>query len=204
MSFGYSDPINHALAFAAKYYVPRSRKGTALSYLTHPSHNGLILARYGCDEHTIIAGILHPVISETRPDSQHLLRHKVADKFGSVVITVLSDACEPRHDSRGHLRPWTVYKLEFLSQLSRASSRALEVCAASEIHQCGSLLADVRRLGGEYLPSICLATSEQLLWWYRSLMETLEAKPEWKGRMMINELRLLSADLARQLRDGDR
>lgn len=201
---GYSDPINHALAFAAKYYVPRSRKGTALSYLTHPSHTGLILARYGCDEHTIIAGILHPVLAETRPDSQHLLRHKVADKFGSVVITVLSDACEPRHDGKGALRPWTVYKLEYLGQLARASNRALEVCTASEIHHCGSLIADVRRLGAEYLSSISLANSEQLLWWYRSLLETLESRPEWKGRRMVNELRLLAAELARQLRDGDR
>ena len=201
---GYSDPINHALAFATKYYVPRSRKGTALSYLTHPSHNGLILARYGCDEHTIIAGILHPVLAETRPDAQHLLRHKVADKFGSVVITVLSDACEPRHDTRGQLRPWTVYKLEYLGQLAQASNRALEVCTGSEIHHCGSLIADVRRLGGEYLSSISLANAEQLLWWYRSLLETLESRPEWKGRRMVNELRLLAAELARQLRDGDR
>ncbi|MEO8199056.1 MAG: HD domain-containing protein [Gemmatimonadota bacterium] len=201
---GYSDPINHALAFAAKYYVPRSRKGTALSYLTHPSHNGLILARYGCDEHTIIAGILHPVIAETRPDNQHLLRHKVADKFGSVVITILSDSCEPRHDSRGHLRPWNVYKLEYLEQLSRASNRALEVTAASEIHQCGSLLADVRRLGTEYLTSISLANAEQLLWWYRSLIETMDSRPDWKGRMMVSEMRLLAADLARQLLDGER
>lgn len=201
---GYSDPINHALAFASKYYVPRSRKGTALSYLTHPSHNGLILARYGCDEPTIIAGILHPVLAETRPDNQHLLRHKVADKFGSVVITVLSDACEPRHDGKGQLRPWTVYKLEYLGQLARAGNRALEVCTGSEIHHCGSLIADVRRLGAEYLPTISLANAEQLLWWYRSLLETLESRPEWKGRRMVNELRLLAAELARQLRDGER
>jgi len=204
MSTGYSDPINHALAFAAKYYIPRSRKDNGLSYLTHPPHNGLILARYGCDEHTIIAGILQPVIAETRPDSQHALRHKIADKFGSVVITILSDACEPRHDTRGQLRPWTVYKLEYLGQLARASVRALDVCAASEIHQCGSLSADVRRLGVEYLPSISLASSEQLLWWYRSLIETLESRMDGPGRRMVNELRLMAADLARQLRDSDR
>lgn len=204
MNAGYSDPINHALAFAAKYYTPRSRKGTALSYLTHPSHNGLILARYGCDEPTIIAGILHPVIAEIQPESQHVLRHKIADKFGSVVITVLSDACEPRHDGRGHLRPWMVYKLEYLGQLAKAGSRALEVCAASEIHQCGSMLADVRRLGCEYLPSISLAAADQLLWWYRSLLETLESRAEWHGRPMVAELRLLAADLDRQLQDGDR
>jgi hypothetical protein len=62
----------------------------------------------------------------------------------------------------------------------------------------------VRRLGAEYLSSISLANAEQLLWWYRSLLETLESRPEWKGRRMVNELRLLAAELARQLRDGER
>jgi hypothetical protein len=200
---GYSDPVNHALAFAAKYYLPRGREGTGLSYLTHPSHNAIILVRYGCDEHTLIAGILHPVIMEARPELQHTLRHKVADKFGSAVITILSDSCESRHDSRGHLRQWNVYKLEYLGQLQRAGSRALDVCAASEIHQCGSLIADVRRLGGEYLPSISLASGEQIVWWYRLLLENLENRQDWSNRRMLPELRLLAAELGRQLKDGD-
>lgn len=203
MAPGYSDPINHALAFAAKYYLPRGREGTALSYLTHPSHNAIILARYGCDDHTVIAGIMHPVIAEARPALQHTLRHKIADKFGSAVISLLSDCCEPRHDSRGHLRPWNVYKLEYLGQLQRASPRALDVCAASEIHQCGSLIADVRRLGGEYLPSISLASGEQMTWWYRLLLESLDGRQDWQNRRMLTELRLLTAELGRQLQDGD-
>lgn len=203
MGHGYSDPINHALAFAAKYYIPRAREGTALSYLTHPSHNAIILARYGCDDHTIIGGIMHPVLAEARPELQHTLRHKIADKFGSAVISVLSDCCEPRHDSRGHLRPWNVYKLEYLGQLQRATSRALDVCTASEIHQCGSLIADVRRLGGEYLPSISLASGEQITWWYRLLLESLENRMDWHNRRMLTELRLLAAELGRQLQDDD-
>jgi hypothetical protein len=62
----------------------------------------------------------------------------------------------------------------------------------------------VRRLGAEYLSSISLANSEQIIWWYRSLIETLDNRPEWKGRRMVNELRLLAADLTRYLTDGDR
>lgn len=204
MSIGYSDRINHALAFAAKYYQPRAREETALSYLTHPSHNAVILARYACDDVTVIAGIMHPVVAEARPELQHTLRHKIADKFGSAVITTLSDCCEPRHDSRGHLRPWNVYKLEYVAQLRKACTRALDVCAATEIHQCGSLIADVRRLGAEYLPSISLASGEQIIWWYRLLIENLESRTDWTNRRMITELRLLAADLARQLHDSDR
>ena len=202
MSHGYSDKINHALAFAAKYYVPRERRKVALSYLTHPAHMGVILARYGCDEETIISGILLPVLSEAPGEAQHALRHKIADKFGSAVISTVTDGCEPRYDDLNHARPWHSVKLEFLGQLRRARNPGLDVCAASEIHLSGSLIADVRRLGPEYLPAVSTASGDEILWWYRSLIETLDARPDWSNRRMLQELRLHAADLARQLKNG--
>ena len=61
---GYSDRINHALAFAAKHHDQQVRKGTRLPYLTHPANVAIILTRYGCDETTVVAGILHDVIED--------------------------------------------------------------------------------------------------------------------------------------------
>jgi len=49
---GYSDRINHALAFAAKHHDRQVRKGTRLPYITHAANVALILTRYGCDETT--------------------------------------------------------------------------------------------------------------------------------------------------------
>jgi len=40
---GYSDVINHALAFAAKHHDRQVRKGTKLPYLTHPANVAIIL-----------------------------------------------------------------------------------------------------------------------------------------------------------------
>ena len=59
---GYSDRINHALAFAAKHHDQQVRKGTRLPYLTHPANVAIILTRYGRDESTIVAGILRSMI----------------------------------------------------------------------------------------------------------------------------------------------
>lgn len=199
MRSGYSDTINHALAFAAKYYTQPGRNGAGLSYRTHPSHLAVILARYDCDDPTIVSGILHPVLAATPRDDQVLIRHKIADKFGSVVITTLADACEPRADHRGGVRPWGAWKMEYLGQLAAACARALDVCVASEIHLCGSLVADVRRLGPEYLRSISEANADELQWWHGLLLEALQARTSWDRREMLIELRGLVATLRRAL-----
>ena len=43
---GYSDPINHALAFAAKHHDQQVRRGTRLPYITAAPNIALILTRY--------------------------------------------------------------------------------------------------------------------------------------------------------------
>ena len=54
---GYSDPINHAFAFAAKHHDQQVRKGTRYPYLTAAPNLAVILARYAQDDATLVAGI---------------------------------------------------------------------------------------------------------------------------------------------------
>ena len=56
---GYSDRINHALAFAAKHHDQEVRKGTRLlPYFTTPANVAIVLTRYGQDDETVVAGEL--------------------------------------------------------------------------------------------------------------------------------------------------
>ena len=88
MSTGYSDRINHALAFAAKHHDQQVRKGTRLPYLTHPANVAIILTRYGQDEETVVAGIMHDVIEDCVRDgyTREMLESRIADKFGRDVL----------------------------------------------------------------------------------------------------------------------
>ena len=197
---GYSDRINHALAFAAKYYGAAAPAGSGMDYLAHPANVAIILARYGCEQVTIVGGILHHVLEEAAPDRRPALERKVGDKFGPVALAIARDALEPKYDRRGGERPWQPCKQEYLSQLSMAEPRALEVCVADEIHVCGSTITALRRLGVEYLRTLSRAGSEQTVWWYRSLLEVLDARVDWPRREMLSELRVMSTDLVRSLR----
>jgi (p)ppGpp synthase/HD superfamily hydrolase len=197
---GYSDRINHAFAFAAKYYVSMAPAGAGMDYLAHPANVAIILARYGCEQVTIVGGILHHVLEEAPPERVPVLEQKIGDKFGPVALAIARDALEPKFDRRGLERPFQSCKAEYLTLLAAAEPRALDICVADEIHACGSTITALRRLGVEYLRTVSRAGSTQTIWWYRSMLEVLETRPDWPRREMLAELRMMSADLVRSLR----
>lgn len=201
---GYSDRINHALAFTAKHYGSLAPSSAAMSYLASPANVAVILARYGCEQPTIIAGILHFVLEESPPARREMLEGKIADKFGPIVLAVAKDACELRFDGRGVERPWRARKNAFLAHLAVAEPRALDIIAADEIHRTGTTMAALRRLGVEYLRTVSQASSEQTIWWYRSMLEILVRRPDWPQRQMLDEIRAMSTDLVRALREHER
>lgn len=201
---GYSDRISHALAFSAKYYNSRIPRSAGMAYLAQPANVAVILARYGADEATIVAGILHHALEETAEAAAvEDLRRKIADKFGPTILGVVLDAVEPRYDPRGRERPWRACKQEFLVHLAEAEPRALDICVADEIQRCGWTGTMMRRLGVEYLRTVSHASVDQTLWWYRSMIEVLAGRAEWPRREMLDELRRMSAALIHDLRTNE-
>src|SRR5213592_2288121 len=100
---GYSDVVNHALAFAAKHHDRQVRKGTKLPYLTHPANVAVILTRYGRDEQTIVAGILHDVVEDCVRDgyTRAMLEQRIGDKFGTDVLETVLAVTYRKQDEDG-------------------------------------------------------------------------------------------------------
>jgi (p)ppGpp synthase/HD superfamily hydrolase len=144
---GYSDVINHALAFAAKHHDRQVRKGTKLPYLTHPANVAVILTRYGCDTDTVVAGILHDVIEDCVREgySREMLEQRIGDKFGAKVLDTVLAVTYRRHDDDGVELSGDDRKTDYLERLSGASEEARWVCAADKIHNASSILSDLRR-----------------------------------------------------------
>jgi len=144
---GYSDVINHALAFAAKHHDRQVRKGTKLPYLTHPANVAVILTRYGCDSDTVVAGILHDVSEDCVREgySREMLEQRIGDKFGAKVLDTVLAVTYRRHDDDGVELSGDDRKTDYLERLSGASEEARWVCAADKIHNASSILSDLRR-----------------------------------------------------------
>ena len=144
---GYSDRINHALAFAAKHHDRQVRKGTRLPYLTHPANVAIILTRYGRDEDIVIAGILHDVIEDCVRENytRAMLEQRIGDKFGMTVLDTVLAVTHRTVDDGGTDLSSDERKDDYLERLIGAGEAARWVCAADKLHNAGTIVADLQR-----------------------------------------------------------
>jgi len=173
---GYSDVINHALAFAAKHHDRQVRKGTRLPYLTHPANVAIILTRYGCGNDTVVAGILHDVIEDCVRDgySAEMLEQRIGDKFGVKVLETVLAVTYRRNDDDDVELSVDERKTDYLERLATANDEARWVCAADKIHNASSIVADLRRtIDPQTVWSRFSGGKSGTARWYRQVYERL-------------------------------
>lgn len=173
---GYSDRINHAFAFAAKHHDQQVRKGTRLPYLTHPANVAVILTRYGCNEETVVAGILHDVVEDGVREgwTRDMLEERIGRKFGNSVLATVLAVTERRTDDDGVELSYDDRKSDYLERLGLASEEALWVCAADKTHNANSILSDLRRTSfPETVWGRFSVGREGTVQWYRRVVDRL-------------------------------
>jgi (p)ppGpp synthase/HD superfamily hydrolase len=198
---GYSDRINHALAFAAKHHDRQVRRGTRLPYLTHPANVAVILTRYGQDEMTVVSGILHDVIEDCVRDgyTRNTLEQRIGDKFGPEVLDTVLAVTERQVDEEGIELSSEERKDDYLARLAAASERALWVCAADKVHNGSAILADLMRtLDPDTVWSRFAAGRTGTVRWYRRVYERL--RELGFGAPIMDELREVAEELERAAR----
>ena len=144
---GYSDRVNHALAFAAKHHDQQVRRGTRAPYATHPANVAIILTRYQRDDASVVAGILFEVIEDSvlQGQSREILDQRVGGKFGEPTLGIVLQVSERRVDDDGIELAPDERRDDALTRLAEATDAARWVCAAHVLHNAGTLLADLRR-----------------------------------------------------------
>jgi len=173
---GYSDRINHAFAFAAKHHDRQVRKGTRLPYITHPANVAVILTRYGCDDDTVVAGILHDVIEDCVREgwTREMLEERIGEKFTAGVLETVLMVTHRKIDDDGNELDKQEKKADYLLRLAEASNSARWVCAADKIHNASSILADLRRtVDPESVWGRFSVGKEGTIRWYRAVHDRL-------------------------------
>ncbi|MFL5477422.1 MAG: HD domain-containing protein [Gemmatimonadaceae bacterium] len=196
---GYSDVINHALAFAAKHHDRQVRKGTKLPYLTHPANVAIILTRYGRSDDAIVAGILHDVIEDCVRDgyTREMLEQRIGDKFGPRVLDTVLAVTYRRQDDDGVELSGEERKTDYLERLLSANEDARWVCAADKIHNASSIISDLRRtVDPETVWARFSGGKAGTARWYRRVYERL-AEVGFSAPIM-KELDEVSSELAQR------
>jgi (p)ppGpp synthase/HD superfamily hydrolase len=200
---GYSDRINHALAFAAKHHDRQVRKGTRLPYLTHPANVAVILTRYGQDELTVVSGILHDVIEDCVRDgyTRNTLEQRIGDKFGAEVLDTVLAVTERQMDEEGIELSSEERRDDYLARLAAANERTRWVCAADKIHNGSTILADLKRtLDPDTVWSRFNAGRSGTVRWYRRVYDRLQEVGF--DAPIMEELQLVAEELERAVGAG--
>jgi (p)ppGpp synthase/HD superfamily hydrolase len=175
---GYSDRINHALAFAAKHHDQQVRKGTRAPYLIKPANVAIILARYGRDDDSLVAGVLHDVIEDFVRDghSTRELEERFGGKFGGRPLEFVLSIVSRRFDDTGVEFSAAERTADHLHRLSAAPENARWVCAANALHNAASLATDLRRtVETDVVWSRTRSGRARTMEWYVALRERLMA-----------------------------
>ena len=186
----YSIPIQKAVRFAVKtheVYQKQKRKGKDIPYITHPLTVGLILARAGADEETIIAGILHDTIEDSI-DEKKVTREMLAERFGEAVAELVLSVTEI-----DRTKTWAERKREAVGHIASFSRNSVLVKSADVIANTSEILADFETNGNEVFERFSASKADTLRHYQGVIAALLEREPE---SPLAEDLRFLSEKLA--------
>ncbi|MFA5348984.1 MAG: HD domain-containing protein [Candidatus Paceibacterota bacterium] len=139
--------IEKAIAVANVLHKNQYRKGygAIVFYISHPLKVAEILSKYDADENTIIAGLLHDTIKDTKYTLEEL-----ENDFGEEVKKIVSEVTEDTNlkKEKGGVASWEERKKKKLEHLKKSSFSAMMVCCADHIDNLQSLIGIYEREDG--------------------------------------------------------
>lgn len=175
---GYSDRINHALAFAAKHHDQQVRRGRRAPYFVQPANVAIVLTRYAQDDATVLAGILFDVADDWGREGASLdqFEQRIGEKFGADVLSLLLPIISRKSDDDGVEFAPGERREDVLQRLTKANEQSLWIWTAVQLHGAASLAADLRRTVD---PSVVWSRApggrEGCVAWHRRIVETLRS-----------------------------
>lgn len=184
-----------ALAYTARLHVAQVRKGTKVPYLSHLLGVCALVVEAGGDEDEAIGALLHDAIEDQPRGGK--TKQEIQRKFGEHVLEIV----EALTDADTHpTRPWIDRKREYIAKARTHTPAARRVSLADKLHNTRAILADYREIG-EVIWDRFSATREDVLWYYRSLVDVYA--DEGERERLYAELARVVDELERVVGAGD-
>jgi len=162
--------IDLAIEVAVRAHQNQLRKGTDIPYITHPMAVGIILAKAGCPDEIIVAGILHDTVEDTA-----VTLDNIREEFGENIVSIVEGCSEPDKSL-----PWEERKAHTLDFLKTAPLAVRLVTCADKIHNMRTIAAGHEKVGDQVWERFRKGRSDQE-GYYRGLVESLCNRQDNQG-----------------------
>ena len=160
--------FEEALVFATRLHANQRRKSKRIPYIAHLLGVASLVLEAGGGEDEAIAALLHDAVE----DQGGMARlEEIRSRFGDAVAEIVEACTDSWTDPKP---PWRKRKEAYIARLREASESVCLVSAADKLHSARTILSDYRRLG-ETLWSRFTGGKEGTLWYYRTLVDVLQA-----------------------------
>jgi (p)ppGpp synthase/HD superfamily hydrolase len=165
-----STKFDRALQLAHDLHRRQPRKKSEVPYIAHLLAVTAIVLENGGDEDTAIAALLHDAVEDQggQPTLDRI-RREFGDRVARIVYECSDADGEPKP-------PWRFRKEQYLQALPHKSTEALLVSFGDKIHNCRSIVRDLRRDGAPVWNRF-EGRRDGTLWYYRELLEKLPREP---------------------------
>ena len=182
-----SPRFRYAFEYAAAVHAADLRKGTKAPYLSHLLEVCAIVIRYGGNEDTAIAALLHDA-AEDHGGQPRLV--DIQRNFGKTVTSIVEECTDSTTRPK---QPWEIRKRNYVKHIPGASRGGLLVSAADKLSNVRAILADHYAIGDEVYKRF-KRPKRRTLWYYNALSKAFTAH---LGGDLSKELRRTVAELNR-------
>ena len=189
-----STRFEEALILATRLHAGQVRKGTTIPYIAHLLGVTSIVLEHGGDEDEAIAALLHDAAED---QGGQAILEDIRARFGDGVAEIVAGCTDAWTDPKP---PWRERKQAYVAALRRASASVRLVSSADKLHNARAILGDYRALG-EAVWERFTGGREGTLWYYRALVEVLQATGP---SALADELERVVSELERLAEDEQR
>ena len=180
--------VFEAIRFAAIAHEGHYRKGSNIPYIAHLTNVMKTLCLAGCDDDTIIAGILHDTVEDTSVTIE-----EIRETFGENVAKYVAGATEEsKLNKNGDEAPWRERKELSINAVKTSDCLPkLMVSCADKLDNVRDIRRDYEVLGDDLWTRFNASKSEQL-WYYNNMADAFLSRAEEYGeplKSMADEIK---------------
>ncbi len=161
--------LDYAILFATKAHDGQRRKTDNVDMIFHPFTVGMLLQKSGMSEETVIAGILHDVVEDTKYTIEDI--EKI---FGTNVKNIVEEVTENKK------LEWKERKKEAIEKIKNASFEGKMVECADKINNLESLYDLLEEKGEDVWKSFNKPYQEQR-WYYTEMYKAVIQNVEYNN-----------------------